>query len=126
MHRAADAGDWQEYTPLQGGTFVARRDLPLRIWYQRKLHGKHLRIDGYLISATGTGELRKREDTGFDRRTSNLWQHMKLRNNIDSMKFRSDPMGSYAEMLKKADPAAWKNLFDNRKQEVSMVDEERK
>ncbi|THD47017.1 replication endonuclease [Enterobacteriaceae bacterium ML5] len=36
IHRAADAGDWREYTQLQGGPLVARRDLPLRIWYQQK------------------------------------------------------------------------------------------
>ncbi|WP_392336276.1 replication endonuclease [Pantoea stewartii] len=36
LHRAADAGDWQQYTQLQGGALVARRDLPLRIWYQQK------------------------------------------------------------------------------------------
>lgn len=36
LHRAADAGDWREYTQLQGGPLVARRDLPLRIWYQEK------------------------------------------------------------------------------------------
>ncbi|MFJ5443560.1 replication endonuclease [Pectobacterium sp. CHL-2024] len=36
LHRAADGGDWQEYTMLQGGALVARRNLPLRIWYQQK------------------------------------------------------------------------------------------
>ncbi|MGE9550502.1 replication endonuclease [Erwinia amylovora] len=36
LHRAADAGDWQEYTQLQGGPLVARCDLPLRVWYQPK------------------------------------------------------------------------------------------
>ncbi|WP_236591399.1 replication endonuclease [Serratia liquefaciens] len=36
LHRAADGGDWQEYTQLQGGALVVRRDLPLRIWYQQK------------------------------------------------------------------------------------------
>ncbi|WP_392989736.1 replication endonuclease [Serratia ureilytica] len=36
LHRAADAGDWQQYTQLQGGALVARRELPLRIWYQQK------------------------------------------------------------------------------------------
>ncbi|MGV3749289.1 replication endonuclease [Citrobacter freundii] len=36
LHRAADAGDWQQYTQLQGGALVARCDLPLRIWYQQK------------------------------------------------------------------------------------------
>lgn len=36
LHRAADAGDWQQYTQLQGGALVARRKLPLRIWYQQK------------------------------------------------------------------------------------------
>ncbi|HHT2220672.1 TPA: replication endonuclease [Klebsiella variicola] len=36
LHRAADAGDWQQYTHLQGGALVARRKLPLRIWYQQK------------------------------------------------------------------------------------------
>lgn len=36
LHRAADGGDWQEYTQLQGGPLVARCDLPLRIWYQQK------------------------------------------------------------------------------------------
>lgn len=78
------------------------------------LRGKHLRIDSYLISATSTGELRKREDIGFDRRTSDLWQNMKLVHNIDSKNFRHDPVGSYAGMLKRADPVAWGWLFGNR------------
>jgi len=36
LHRAADEGDWQKYTLLQGGALVSRRKLPLRIWYQPK------------------------------------------------------------------------------------------
>jgi len=35
LHRAADAGDWQEYTQLQGGPLAARESRPLRIWYQQ-------------------------------------------------------------------------------------------
>lgn len=36
LHKAADAGDWQQYVMLQGGPFAARRDLKLRIYYQEK------------------------------------------------------------------------------------------
>lgn len=36
LHRAADAGDWAAYVRLQGGAFVSRKDLALRIWYQQK------------------------------------------------------------------------------------------
>ncbi|MEZ0583283.1 replication endonuclease [Erwinia sp. STN24] len=35
LHRAADAGDWQEYTQLQGGPLAPRESRPLRIWYQQ-------------------------------------------------------------------------------------------
>ncbi|HFO8151302.1 TPA: replication endonuclease [Escherichia coli] len=35
LHRAASEGDWKTYTRLQGGPFVARRDLVIRTWYQR-------------------------------------------------------------------------------------------
>ncbi|MGT3194277.1 replication endonuclease [Yersinia enterocolitica] len=33
LHHAADIGDWKTYILLQGGPFVARRDLILRTWY---------------------------------------------------------------------------------------------
>ncbi|SCC61661.1 replication endonuclease [Kosakonia oryziphila] len=36
LHRAADSGDWQQYVQLQGGAFVARKNLVVRIWYQMK------------------------------------------------------------------------------------------
>ncbi|SKC23390.1 Bacteriophage replication gene A protein (GPA) [Kosakonia radicincitans] len=36
LHRAADSGDWQQYVQLQGGAFVARKNLVVRIWYQIK------------------------------------------------------------------------------------------
>ncbi|HGM6900702.1 TPA: replication endonuclease, partial [Serratia marcescens] len=35
LHKAADAGDWREYTHLQGGALVSRKDLALRVWYQQ-------------------------------------------------------------------------------------------
>ncbi|HHN9662012.1 replication endonuclease [Escherichia coli] len=34
LHRAAHAGNWQDYITLQGGPFVARNRLVLRAWYQ--------------------------------------------------------------------------------------------
>lgn len=36
LHRAADGADWREYTLLQGGPFVLRKDLRVRTWYQIK------------------------------------------------------------------------------------------
>ncbi len=64
------------------------------------LRGQRLRIDGWIVSANGT-ELRRRKDNSPDRRIDALWQHMKERHNIDSGSIRFDPVGSYAEMLKK-------------------------
>ncbi|EJU5699396.1 replication endonuclease [Salmonella enterica] len=34
LHRAAGAGDWAEYTRLQGGLPTARKNLTMRTWYQ--------------------------------------------------------------------------------------------
>ncbi|EEJ0780936.1 replication endonuclease [Salmonella enterica] len=34
LHRAAGAGDWAEYTRLQGGVSVTRKNLTMRTWYQ--------------------------------------------------------------------------------------------
>ncbi|WOI81915.1 replication endonuclease [Citrobacter braakii] len=34
LHRAAHAGNWQDYITLQGGPFVTRNRLVLRAWYQ--------------------------------------------------------------------------------------------
>lgn len=34
LHRAAHAGNWQDYITLQGGPFVERKKLILRAWYQ--------------------------------------------------------------------------------------------
>ena len=34
LHRAAHAGNWQDYITLQGGPFVTRNKLVLRAWYQ--------------------------------------------------------------------------------------------
>lgn len=34
LHRAAHAGNWQDYITLQGGPFVSRKELVLRAWYQ--------------------------------------------------------------------------------------------
>ncbi len=81
------------------------------------LRGECLRIDGFIVSATSSGELRRRKDNSADRKTADLWQHMKLSHNVDSRDIRHDPVGSYAEMLKKADPAAWDRLFGTRNQE---------
>lgn len=36
LHRAAHAGDWQGYITLQGGPFVSRSRLVIRVWYQYK------------------------------------------------------------------------------------------
>lgn len=56
LHRAADGGDWQEYTMLQGGALVARRNLPLRIWYQQKdepnAHGEYQSLIKGLVMPT--------------------------------------------------------------------------
>lgn len=65
------------------------------------LRGGHLRVNGYIISAKGLGELRRRKDKSIDRVTADLWQRMELRHNVDSKKITHDPFGSYAEMLKK-------------------------
>lgn len=37
LHRAADKGLWNEYTLLQGGPFVLRKDLQVRTYYQAKV-----------------------------------------------------------------------------------------
>lgn len=36
IHRAAHAGDWQEFVNLMGGPLVKRQDLPVRAFYQNK------------------------------------------------------------------------------------------
>jgi hypothetical protein len=80
LHRAADAGDWQQYTQLQGGALVARRDLPLRIWYQQKDepndYGEYLDlIKGLMMPAVQIPPLKpaciptdRKEETGGFRR----------------------------------------------------------
>lgn len=73
---------------------------------QHLARGKHLRIGGYIVSATSNGEIRRRKDNCIHRKTADLWKRMKLRHNIDSEKNRHDPFGFYAEMLKKTDPAS--------------------
>ncbi|EHF6858657.1 replication endonuclease [Salmonella enterica subsp. enterica serovar Panama] len=34
LHRAADGGDWAEYTRLQGGLLTTRKNLTMRAWYK--------------------------------------------------------------------------------------------
>ncbi|HCM1914634.1 TPA: replication endonuclease [Salmonella enterica subsp. salamae serovar 28:r:e,n,z15] len=34
IHRAADGGDWAEYTRLQGGVLATRKKLTMRAWYK--------------------------------------------------------------------------------------------
>lgn len=68
LHRAADAGDWQQYTQLQGGALVARRDLPLRIWYQQKEepndYGEYLDlIKGLVMPAVRIPPIETRQHT---------------------------------------------------------------
>lgn len=72
---------------------------------QHLARGKHLRVGGYIVSATSNGEIRRRKDKYIDRKTADLWKRMKLRHNIDSEKIMHDPFGFYAEMLKKTDTA---------------------
>lgn len=56
LHRAADGGDWREYTLLQGGPFVLRKDLRVRTWYQTKDepndYGEHLSVIKGLVMPT--------------------------------------------------------------------------
>ena len=56
LHRAADGGDWDEYTLLQGGPFVLRKDLRVRTWYQTKDepndYGEHLSVIKGLVMPT--------------------------------------------------------------------------
>ncbi|MGO2154583.1 MAG: replication endonuclease [Serratia proteamaculans] len=56
LHRAADGGDWREYTLLQGGPFVLRKDLRVRTWYQTKEepndYGEHLSVIKGLVMPT--------------------------------------------------------------------------
>ncbi|MGT8566623.1 replication endonuclease [Klebsiella oxytoca] len=75
------------------------------------LRGEHLYTGGYVVSATINGEIRRRKDTSQDRKITEIWQHMKSRHNVDSGDIRYDPVGNYADMLKKADPEAWRILF---------------
>lgn len=72
---------------------------------QHLARGKHLRVGGYIVSATSNGEIRRRKDKCIDRKAADLWKRMKLRHNIDSEKITHDPFGFYAEMLKKTDTA---------------------
>ena len=55
---AADSGDWAAYVNVQGGPFVRRDELAVRIWYQqaeeRNSWGEEIaRIKGVYLSATG-------------------------------------------------------------------------
>ena len=56
LHRAADGADWREYTLLQGGPFVLRKDLRVRTWYQTKDepndYGEHLSVIKGLVMPT--------------------------------------------------------------------------
>lgn len=56
LHRAADGADWREYTLLQGGPFVLRKDLRVRTWYQTKEepndYGEHLSVIKGLVMPT--------------------------------------------------------------------------
>lgn len=56
LHRAADGADWREYTLLQGGPFVLRKDLRVRTWYQIKDepndYGEHLSVIKGLVMPT--------------------------------------------------------------------------
>ncbi|MDU5836601.1 MAG: replication endonuclease [Pantoea sp.] len=55
---AADSGDWAAYVNAQGGPFVRRDELAVRVWYQqaeeRNSWGEEItRIKGVYLSATG-------------------------------------------------------------------------
>lgn len=75
------------------------------------LSGAEMRIDGYIVSATSKGELRRRKDDTAGIKAARIWKHMKSQHGIDSDSIRNDPVGSYAQMLKRVDPFAWDQLF---------------
>lgn len=75
------------------------------------LRGEELRINGSIVTATYSGELRCRKDDSTDRKATGLWQYMKSQHNIDSANIRHDPVGHYASMLKQVAPVAWEKLF---------------
>ncbi|PIF24136.1 replication endonuclease [Candidatus Pantoea floridensis] len=75
------------------------------------LGGAEMRIDGYIVSATNQGELKRRKDDTAGVKAAGIWKHMKSQHGIDSDGIRNDPVGSYAQMLKQVDPCAWDRLF---------------
>lgn len=77
------------------------------------LGGAEMRIDGYIVSATSYGELRRRKDDTAGIKVAGIWMHMKSHHGIDCDSIRNDPVGSYAQMLKRVDPCAWDRLFGN-------------
>lgn len=81
---------------------------------QLLLRGNELRIDGYIVSASRDGDMKRRKDDSYDRKAADLWQHMLDKHNIDSRDIRHDPIASYTEMLKKVDPSGWENFFGHR------------
>ncbi|WP_238158632.1 replication endonuclease [Trabulsiella odontotermitis] len=104
--------------PVSDESIVALRDFALSVGMPLSkgqlihlLRGNHLRINGFVVSATERGELRRRRDDSAGKRISGLWEHLKSQHNVDSDAIRRDPVGQYAEMLKKVDSAAWVKLF---------------
>lgn len=68
LHRAADSGDWQQYVQLQGGAFVSRKNLVIRIWYQLKdepnAYGEHQNlIKGLVMPAVNIEPIKTRLKT---------------------------------------------------------------
>lgn len=68
LHRAADSGDWQQYVQLQGGAFVSRKNLAIRIWYQLKdepnAYGEHQNlIKGLVMPAVNIEPIKTRLKT---------------------------------------------------------------
>ena len=73
--------------------------------------GSKMPIDGNWYRGTASGDLIATQSDTTALRVKKIWKGMNTMHNIDTNKVVNDPFGQYAEMLKKADRAAWERLF---------------
>lgn len=73
--------------------------------------GSKMSIDGNWYRGTANGDLIATKSDTTASRVKKLWKGMERMHNVDTNKVVHDPFGQYAEMLKKADRAAWERLF---------------
>lgn len=75
------------------------------------LAGSKMSINGSWYRGTANGDLIATQPSTTALRVKKIWKDMSAMHNVDTAKVTHDPFGQYAEMLRKADPAAWKRLF---------------